>query len=39
MWKRVCAGEITDLSQLLTDKDIRVAVLMYLGAVIAIAGG
>lgn len=39
MWKRVCAGKITDLSQLLTDKDIRVAVLMYLGAVIAIAGG
>ena len=39
MWGKICAGELSQLSQLLTDKDIRVAVVMYLGAVIAICGG
>lgn len=39
MWGKICAGEVSQLSQLLTDKDIRVAVVMYLGAVIAICGG
>lgn len=39
MWSRICDGEVSQLSQLLTDKNIRVAVLMYLGAVITICGG
>ena len=39
MWGRICDGEVSELSQLLTDKNIRVAVLMYLGAVITLCGG
>ena len=39
IWGKICAGEISELSQLLTDRDIRIAVIMYIGTVIACAGG
>ena len=39
IWSKICAGEISELSQLFTDRDIRIAVVMYIGTVIACTGG
>ena len=39
IWIKICNGEISELSQLFTDRDIRIAVIMYIGAVIACTGG
>ena len=39
IWSKICAGEFSELSQLFTDRDIRIAVIMYIGTVIACTGG
>lgn len=39
MWTKICRGNISELKLLLTNKDMRTGLFMYLGAVVACIGG